>query len=282
MASQPSLDRGYFVDSDDECEIESEAEPRERYAEGSYYPVQIGEILHSRYRIEHKLGWGGYSTVWLAHDAQQAKKVALKIMTPGQGQAEHQIQRQIYNAVQDSSKLVLFQSVFFLPGSSGYEHMVLVYPVRGPNLRDTLYKTPAALRMAAAKHLLLALKSLHDAGFVHKDLSSGNVMWHIQTMDHWPTEKIYQQLGRPRKLLLGEAHLKPGELVEPMQMPASMTSLPVYLGDFGLSFRNGNHVDPTVQFPLPFCAPESSRCSPELCDRYVELYGYVSISLSRL
>lgn len=76
-----TADRGYFVDSDDECEVEAEAEPRERYEEGLYCPVQIGQVMDDgRYRIQHKLGWGGYSTVWLAHDLQENKAVALKII----------------------------------------------------------------------------------------------------------------------------------------------------------------------------------------------------------
>lgn len=45
------------------------AEPLLRYAFGGYHPIHIGELLHSgRYGIIHKLGWGGYSTVWAARD----------------------------------------------------------------------------------------------------------------------------------------------------------------------------------------------------------------------
>lgn len=33
-----------------------------------FYPVRIGELLHDRYRIITKLGFGGFSTVWLARD----------------------------------------------------------------------------------------------------------------------------------------------------------------------------------------------------------------------
>lgn len=99
MGSLAVLDYGYFVESEDEDEVEAEAEPRERYEQGLYYPVQIGDILDSKYRIEHKLGWGGYSTVWLAHDTQQDKAVALKILIPGKGQAECRIQDMILRAV---------------------------------------------------------------------------------------------------------------------------------------------------------------------------------------
>ena len=56
-------DFGDFVDSDDECEVETDAESRIRYWEGLYCPLYIGEVLDGRYRIEHKLGWGGFSAV---------------------------------------------------------------------------------------------------------------------------------------------------------------------------------------------------------------------------
>ncbi|KKA20009.1 hypothetical protein T310_6007 [Rasamsonia emersonii CBS 393.64] len=40
----------------------------ERYRPGGYHPVVIGGCLHDRYRIVHKLGFGAYSTTWLARD----------------------------------------------------------------------------------------------------------------------------------------------------------------------------------------------------------------------
>jgi len=46
-----------------------DAEPLHRYCPGGYHPVHLGDVLGSgRYQITHKLGWGGYSTVWAAKE----------------------------------------------------------------------------------------------------------------------------------------------------------------------------------------------------------------------
>jgi serine/threonine-protein kinase SRPK3 len=41
------------------------------YRPGGYHPVSLGDTFkNGRYKVYHKLGWGGYSTVWLAKDSQ--------------------------------------------------------------------------------------------------------------------------------------------------------------------------------------------------------------------
>jgi hypothetical protein len=57
------------VGSDDGSEeskpldLEMSCEPEERYDTGEHYPIFIGDVLANRYRIEHKLGFSGFSTV---------------------------------------------------------------------------------------------------------------------------------------------------------------------------------------------------------------------------
>ena len=42
-----------------------------RYRPGGYHPVCLGDTFKGgRYTIHHKLGWGGFSTVWLAKDKE--------------------------------------------------------------------------------------------------------------------------------------------------------------------------------------------------------------------
>jgi hypothetical protein len=40
------------------------------YNAARYYPVQIGDVFHSRYRVLAKLGFGMTSTVWLCRDLE--------------------------------------------------------------------------------------------------------------------------------------------------------------------------------------------------------------------
>ena len=48
-----------------------DAESLGRYRVGGYHPVHLGDLLKGgRYKIVHKLGYGGYSTVWLARDLE--------------------------------------------------------------------------------------------------------------------------------------------------------------------------------------------------------------------
>jgi serine/threonine protein kinase len=126
-------DHGYFVESgdDDEGDVEIETEDKEKYQKGLYFPVCIGDYIADRYRIVHKLGHGAFSTVWLAHDANTKKDVALKIMIPGDA-AEHELrmQKEIMQTVKDVSRLVLYTDAFFVRDDNDRDHRVLSFPVR--------------------------------------------------------------------------------------------------------------------------------------------------------
>jgi serine/threonine-protein kinase SRPK3 len=51
----------------DSSSIAFEEDP-ERYCPGGYHPVHVGENFNNKYQIISKLGYGVYSTVWLAQD----------------------------------------------------------------------------------------------------------------------------------------------------------------------------------------------------------------------
>lgn len=77
------LGEAFYEDSDS-----SEDEGLPDYKIGGYHPVHVGEVFKERYVIIQKLGWGHFSTVWLAKDRKYGTYVALKV----QKSAQHYIE----------------------------------------------------------------------------------------------------------------------------------------------------------------------------------------------
>jgi len=58
-------------DRSEESDYTSEDEGTEDYRRGGYHAVRIGDTFkNGRYVVQSKLGWGHFSTVWLAWDIQ--------------------------------------------------------------------------------------------------------------------------------------------------------------------------------------------------------------------
>lgn len=170
------MDFGDFVtDRGEEAEVEFLSEPWPQYNEKDttrpFYPVCVGERLNGRYLVEHKLGHGGFSTVWMAHDTEEEKDVALKIFSlDGSARNETRIQTEIKKRVQDKSHLVVAMDTFTLPRESieSY-HIVHVLPLMGPCVVwEVTNQLSLAVRMSAACQLLNAVAALHKSGIVHR------------------------------------------------------------------------------------------------------------------
>lgn len=156
---------------------DAEAEDLHRYRPGGYHPIHLGDLLHSRrYRIVHKLGWGGYSTVWLAHDLKTSRLVALKILVAeiSRETREVEILRQLGEAATDPQRslyLSQLQGYFRQDGPNG-SHQCLVFDVDGVSVRALAqnYETgrlPGSMAWEVSKQLLLALELLHANGVAH-------------------------------------------------------------------------------------------------------------------
>lgn len=155
----------------------SDAEEIARYESGGYHPVQLGDLFKSgRYKIVHKLGWGGFSTTWLARGQVGEQHVALKICVSAQKDSNYEVS-------------VLQTMASSLRGHPGQKHVVQLhdsFEVDGPNGRNTcIVMEPLAHTMshwfdndnrnilpafaikATARQMLLALDGLHEHGFVY-------------------------------------------------------------------------------------------------------------------
>ena len=54
--------------TDQSLTLPTSEEQLEHYTPGGYHPTNLGDTFNDRYVVVRKLGWGGYSTVWLAED----------------------------------------------------------------------------------------------------------------------------------------------------------------------------------------------------------------------
>lgn len=297
-----TADFGDFVSTEDEeLDLEEVVEPWHKYdikhSPQVFYPIHLGEVLNERYLVEHKLGSGGFSTVWMAHDLQHKRDVAIKVMFSGEwGENEIRMQDEILQNVQDTSHIVTYLATFLLPGN-GCHHRVLVFPLMGPCLCPvTLRKMSMTTRMSAAKQLLEALENLHKAGIVHRgewtphilflavahsnvyliDLNDRNCMWGMVPLHNLSRSAKYKALGRPLKQVIPFVDLwKQGELVGPVKIPENLRTGDFYLGDFGLAMKPGDPVIPRGYPPMQYCSPD--RLHAESPSFACDMWSYMTI-----
>ena len=56
------------IDEETEESDDEEQEDPDDYSPGGYHTVNIGDLYHNQYKVVRKLGWGHFSTVWIAWD----------------------------------------------------------------------------------------------------------------------------------------------------------------------------------------------------------------------
>lgn len=65
-------------ESSDDCTSSSEDEGTDDYRRGGYHAVRIGDAFKGgRYVVQSKLGWGHFSTVWLAWDTLMSVRFSI-------------------------------------------------------------------------------------------------------------------------------------------------------------------------------------------------------------
>ncbi|KAG5815098.1 hypothetical protein H9Q74_009136 [Fusarium xylarioides] len=110
----------------------------EAYHPSGYHPVHLGDVIQERYRIIRKVGWGQYSTVWLAVDMQVNRYVSLKITLATQPNNTSKEVSLYRSHLQDESPyLIVLHETIKITGPNG-EHDGLVFETMGPNLTTLL------------------------------------------------------------------------------------------------------------------------------------------------
>jgi serine/threonine-protein kinase len=167
--------------------LEEEGQP----SSGS--PVQIGQIISGKYRIERQIGRGGMGIVLAATHLQLEHLVAIKVMRRDLVMDDTVLDRLLMEARSAarirSEHVARVLDVGTL--ESGSPFIVMEY-LEGENLADLLDREGALDVGQAAAFLMqccLALAEVHVADLVHRDLKPGN-LFIARLPDGSPTVKI--------------------------------------------------------------------------------------------
>lgn len=157
-----------------------------------------------RYRIVRELGRGGMGAVYLAHDAQLDRKVALKIPIFKHDDDFDAVER----FYREARAMATVQHANLCPvydvGQFEQWHFMTMAFIDGQPLSARL-KAEGALPLSQAVTLLktvaLAVQKAHEAGIVHRDLKPANIMLTKEL------EPIIMDFGLARRQGVGEVEL---------------------------------------------------------------------------
>lgn len=185
---------GHDDTTTESSDFTSEDEGTEDYRRGGYHAVRIGDTFSSgRYVVQSKLGWGHFSTVWLAWDSHHSRYVALKVQKSAQHYTEAALDeitilQQIAEGDTDDKKCVVKLLDHFKHSGPNGQHVCMVFEYLGDNLL-TLIKysdyrgMPINMVKEICFHILVGLDYLHkQLSIIHTDLKPENILL-LSTID---------------------------------------------------------------------------------------------------
>ncbi|KAI0809938.1 kinase-like protein [Xylaria sp. FL0064] len=193
-----------------------------RYQPGGYHPVRLGDQLKDgRYKILHKVGWGGYSTIWAVRDRQSQRYVAIKIsMSETKNSRETGVLRLISSFPNDThpgrEHIVQLLDNFSIEGPNGrYECLVL--ELLGPSISDPIrshlrdYRLPAQAARSIAHQVLVGVDFLAKLNISHGDIHTRNIALAMPNVDSLSESEFIETLGQPE---IGQIRRRDGSDVE--------------------------------------------------------------------
>ncbi|KAH7653159.1 Non-specific serine/threonine protein kinase protein [Dioscorea alata] len=166
----------------------SEDEGTGDYRRGGYHAVRVGDSFkQGTYVVQSKLGWGHFSTVWLAWDTVHSRYVALKVQKSAQHYTEAAmdeitILKQIAEKDPDDTRCVVKLLDHFKHSGPNGHHVCMVFEYLGDNLltliKYTDYKgIPIPMVKEICRHILIGLDYLHrELSIIHTDLKPENIL----------------------------------------------------------------------------------------------------------
>ncbi|KAJ6125259.1 CMGC/SRPK protein kinase [Penicillium samsonianum] len=233
--------------------------------EDSYHPLQIGDELdNARYRVIDKLGYGGYSTIWLARDFRKARYVAVKVIT-----ADASLITSLGNTLSRSGKGFIPPLIdeFWIAGPNG-KHKCIVTPPALMSLFDAKEASTFGLfRPKVAQSIVAQL--IHGVAFLYSEhiVYDGNILVQFpKAIDHLSTSELYEKFRKPEPEAIVRLDGKPFTNGVPTQFGVRSEDIDfserIILSDFGESFNP--HISPKFSSKtLPLLQPPEARFSDE-------------------
>lgn len=152
------------------------------YRPGGFHPVSLRELYkHGRYQIIHKLGYGFFSTVWLARDRARQRYVAMKIMRADIPNDLLDRQKMVLHSLRnhkthekERGSVSIVDDDFDIDGPNG-KHWCLVSKAMGCDL-DSMKEAysgwsrrslPLADTLSMISQLVQGMAYIHSCGVVH-------------------------------------------------------------------------------------------------------------------
>jgi len=133
-------------------------------------PHQLG-----RYRIERELGFGGMSVVYLAHDPELKRAVAIKVLQSGEpnGLLRFYREAELLAALQHPNIVQVFER-----GRTANRPFLVMEYVDGASLKELLRAETLPPREACRLLALVAraVQAAHERGIIHRDLKPANIL----------------------------------------------------------------------------------------------------------
>jgi serine/threonine-protein kinase len=131
------------------------------------------DVIAGRFRLERILGHGGMSEVWLAHDLELERRVAVKLLSSAR--TASRFEREARSVASLSHPNIV--GVFDFGEHEGRPYLVLEY-VPGGTLDERLSKPLSDEDVAEiARDIAAGLAHAHERGIVHRDLKPSNVLF---------------------------------------------------------------------------------------------------------
>lgn len=248
-----------------------DTEEIEDYAPGGFHPVHLGDTFdNGRYIVRHKLGAGGFATVWLAHDENERMWVALKIIIARHSTSishKKSLNLQATSCLSNQPTLTTELRRFTSEGPNGC-HLCLVLPVLGPSMSRVSHLFTSRLQPWLARRVgyqaTKAVAALHVQGLCHGDVTTASIIFTLD-IDNLGDDWIHRHFEPPVTDVL---QTEPGEptgpeapryIVKALDFLSPTTNIltnNVTLIDFDQSFPVSSPPEKMLGIPAPFLAPE--------------------------